>query len=115
MSTLSAGEPQGPDGPALVNDPEALVLDEPMNSLDLTGKHIVRETMRALARSGRTLVLVTHDPSDIIPEVERVILMKDGRIFRDGTIADLTEENLTELYGVAVRLAKVDGRYFAWS
>lgn len=116
MSTLSAGEARRVlMARALVNDPEALVLDEPMNSLDLTGKHIVRETMRALARSGRTLVLVTHDPSDIIPEVERVILMKDGRIFRDGTIADLTEENLTELYGVAVRLAKVDGRYFAWS
>jgi iron complex transport system ATP-binding protein len=100
---------------ALVNGPEALILDEPMNSLDLTGKHIVREAMRSVARSGRTLVLVTHDPSDMIPEIERVILMKDGGVFRDGMVAELNEKNLTELYGVPVRLAKLDGRYFAWS
>lgn len=116
MSTLSAGEARRVlMARALVNGPEALILDEPMNSLDLTGKHIVREAMRSLARSGKTLVLVTHDPSDIIPEIGRVILMKDGCILRDGTISELTEENLSELYGVPVRLAKVDGRYFAWS
>lgn len=116
MSTLSAGEARRVlMARALVNDPEALILDEPMNSLDITGKHIVREAMRALARSGKTLVLVTHDPSDIIPEIDRVILMKDGRILRDGSIGELTEENLSELYGVPVHLAKVDGRYFAWS
>ncbi len=116
MSTLSAGEARRVlMARALVSDPEALILDEPMNSLDLTGKHIVRTAMRSLARSGKTLVLVTHDPSDIIPEMDRVILMKDGRIYRDGTIAELTEENLSELYGVPVRLTKVDGRYFAWS
>jgi iron complex transport system ATP-binding protein len=99
----------------VVNEPEALVLDEPMNSLDLTGKHIVREAMRSIARRGRTLILVTHDPSDLIPEIERVILMQDGRIFRDGAISELSEENLSELYGVPVHLVKVDGRYFAWS
>lgn len=116
MSTLSTGEARRVlMARALVNEPEALILDEPMNSLDLTGKHIVREAMRSVARSGRTLVLVTHDPSDMIPEIERVILMKDGGVFRDGTVAELNEENLTELYGVPVRLAELDGRYFAWS
>lgn len=116
MSTLSAGEARRVlMARALVNGPEALILDEPMNSLDLTGKHIVREAMRTLARSGKTLVLVTHDPSDMIPEIERVMLMKGGRIVKDGTIAELSERNLSELYGVPVRLAMVDGRYFAWS
>ncbi len=116
MSTLSTGEARRAlMARALVNEPEALILDEPMNSLDLTGKHIVRGAMRSLTRSGRTLVLVTHDPSDIIPEIERVILMKDGRIFKDGTIAELSEENLSDLYGVSVRLTSVEGRHFAWS
>jgi len=116
MSTLSAGEARRVlMARALVNEPEALILDEPMNSLDLTGKHIVREAMRSIARSGRTLVMVTHDPSELIPEIERVILVRDGRIFRDGTVTELSEENLSELYGVPVRLIRVDGRIFAWS
>lgn len=116
MSTLSAGEVRRVlMARALVNEPEALILDEPMNSLDLTGKHIMREAMRSLARSGKTLVLVTHDPSDLIPEIGRVILMKDGRVFRNGTISELNEENLSDLYGVPVRLARIDGRFFAWS
>jgi len=116
MSTLSTGEARRVlMARALVSEPEALILDEPMSSLDLTGKHIVREAMRSIARSGRTLVLVTHDPSDLIPEIDRVILMKDGRIFRDGTVDELNEENLSELYGIQVRLLKIEGRYFAWS
>ncbi|MDW5564354.1 MAG: ATP-binding cassette domain-containing protein [Methanomassiliicoccus sp.] len=116
MATLSTGEARRVlMARALVNEPEALILDEPMNSLDLTGKHIVREAMRSLAQSGRTLVLVTHDPSDIIPEIRRVILMKDGQVFRDGGITELEERNLTELYGVSVRMTKIDDRYFAWS
>ncbi|MBI0583049.1 MAG: ATP-binding cassette domain-containing protein [Methanomassiliicoccus sp.] len=115
VSTLSSGEARRVlMARALVNEPEALILDEPMTSLDLTGKHIVREAMRALAATGRTLVMVTHDPSDIIPEMERVILMKDGQIFRDGDMSELNEENLGELYSVPVRLARIDDRYFAW-
>jgi iron complex transport system ATP-binding protein len=116
MSTLSTGEARRVlMARAIVNEPEALILDEPMNSLDLTGKHIVREAMRSLARSGKTIVLVTHDPSDMIPEIERVILVKDGCIYRDGGIPEMNEENLTDLYGVPVHLTMVDGRYFAWS
>jgi len=116
MSTLSAGEARRVlIARALVNEPKALVLDEPMTSLDLTGKHIVRETLRSLAMSGRTLVMVTHDPSDIIPEIERVVLMKKGRIFQDGGIDELNERTLSDLYGVPVHLARMDGRFFAWS
>lgn len=116
MNTLSTGEARRVlMARALVNEPEALVLDEPMTSLDLAGKHIVREAMRSLAMSGRTLVMVTHDPSDLIPEIERVVLMKEGRIFRDGGIEELNEGNLSELFGIPVRLARIGGRFFAWS
>jgi iron complex transport system ATP-binding protein len=100
---------------ALVHEPEALVLDEPMSSLDLTGKHLVRESMRSLARTGRTLVLVTHDPADIVPEMERVIMMRDGRVFSDGSMDTLTEEKLSELFAVPIKLTKIDGRYWARS
>ena len=116
VSTLSTGEARRVlMARALVHDPEALILDEPMSSLDLTGRHLVRESMRSLARCGRTLVLVTHDPADIVPEIERVIMMRNGRVFKDGGMDLLSEETLSELFGVPVGIRKVDGRYSAWS
>jgi iron complex transport system ATP-binding protein len=116
VSTLSTGEARRVImARALVHDPEALILDEPMNSLDLTGKHLVRESMRDLARSGRTIVLVTHDPADIIPDIDRAIMMKDGTVFSDGDMTSLTPENLTMLFGVPVNLRKIRDRYLAWS
>lgn len=100
---------------ALMNDPMALILDEPMTSLDLIGKSLVMEAMRKLAIGGRALILVTHDPSDIPPEVDRVVMMKQGRIFLDSDITSMNDENLTALFEVPVRLRKIDGRYLAWS
>jgi len=116
VDTLSMGEARRVlMARALVNRPEALILDEPMNALDLTGKHLVRNAMRSLAASGRSLVLVTHDPSDIVPEIGRVIMMRHGRIYSDGGRDTITEENLSELYGVPVRLTSADGRLWAFS
>src|SRR5437763_1562201 len=62
-------------GRALIHDPKALLLDEPSTSLDLHAQHELRETVRKLARSGIGILLVTHHLSDIIPEIDRVILM----------------------------------------
>ena len=100
---------------ALVNGPRALIFDEPSTSLDLRAAHELRETMRRLARLGKTIVLVTHDLPDLFPEIERVILMKQGRVFRDGSTRDtLTSANLTELFGVPVEVAERDGFYNVW-
>ena len=66
---------------SLVNEPEALILDESMDGLDLTRKHLVSEAIRTLAVQGKALVLVTRDQSDIIPEIDRVIMVKEGKIF----------------------------------
>ena len=116
VDTLSMGEARRVlMARALVNRPEALILDEPMNSLDLTGKHLVRGAMRSLAANGRSLILVTHDPSEIIPEIERVIMMRDGTVHSDGGRETITEESLSELYGVPVRLMSTEGRLWAWS
>jgi iron complex transport system ATP-binding protein len=69
---------------ALVHNPRALLFDEPCNSLDLAAQQSVRQTMRALANSGIGIVLVTHELGDIIPEIERVVLMSRGHIVADG-------------------------------
>ncbi|MDD1747969.1 MAG: ATP-binding cassette domain-containing protein [Methanomassiliicoccales archaeon] len=116
VSSLSTGEARRVlMARALVNDPLALILDEPMTSLDLIGKGMVMGAMRSVAKSGKALILVTHDPSEIPPEVGRVVMLKQGRIFVDSDIGALNEENLSALFDVPVRLRRVKGRYLAWS
>jgi len=100
---------------ALVHDPSALVLDEPTNSLDVRSTYELREIIRKIASSGITIVLVTHHLADIVPEIERIILLQDGRIVRDGRKGDvLTSDALSSLFGVPVVVAERDGYYQWW-
>jgi len=88
-------------GRALVHEPKALVLDEPTTSLDMRASWELHQTLRKLAANGITIVMVTHHLPDLIPEIERVILLKEGRIFRDGPRGEvLTAESLSELFGM---------------
>jgi iron complex transport system ATP-binding protein len=97
---------------ALVHDPGTLLFDEPGNALDIAGQMELRETMRDLAKNGLGILLVTHHVSEIIPEIERVVLLQAGRVLEDGVKKKiLTGEKLTELFGVPVKLIQ-DGGYF---
>src|SRR5437879_451016 len=97
---------------ALVHNPQTLLFDEPSNALDIGAQFQLRDTMCQLAQSGMGILLVTHHVSEIIPEIERVILLRDGRILRDGSKSSvLNEEQLSDLFGVATRLGQSDG-YF---
>jgi iron complex transport system ATP-binding protein len=99
-------------GRALVHDPLALLLDEPSNSLDFRAALELRDILRKLAQAGTGILMVTHHLPDIIPETERVILLRAGRVFADGPKSDLlTAEHLTELFGLPVEIARRDG-YF---
>jgi iron complex transport system ATP-binding protein len=102
-------------GRALVHSPRALLLDEPSTSLDLFAQHELREIVRKLAQSGIGILLVTHHLSDIIPEIDRVILMRAGQIVGDGAKdALLTAESLQRLFGIEVELAQRGGYYHLW-
>src|SRR5246127_1713974 len=95
---------------ALVHDPQTLLFDEPSNALDIGAQVQLRDTMRDLAQSGLGILLVTHHVSEIIPEMERVILLREGRVLRDGSKSSvLTEAQLSDLFGVAARLGRSDG------
>src|SRR3989449_7011191 len=97
---------------ALVHNPWTLLFDEPSNALDIGAQLQLRDTMRQLAQSGLGILLVTHHVSEIIPEIERVILLREGRILADGRKPSiLTAEHLSKLFAVAVRLGQHDG-YF---
>jgi len=98
---------------ALVHDPQTLLFDEPSNTLDIAGQMELRETMRQLARAGLGILLVTHHVSEVIPEIERVVLLQNGRILADGAKqAVLTDEKLSELFRVPVRLFREDGYFY---
>jgi iron complex transport system ATP-binding protein len=100
---------------ALVHDPLALLLDEPSNSLDLHAANELRQILRMLAQAGIGILLVTHHLADIIPEIDRVILLRNGQVFGDGAKAQLlTAARLSELFGSAVDLAQRDGYYHLW-
>jgi iron complex transport system ATP-binding protein len=93
-----------------VHEPKTLLFDEPSNALDIAAQMQLRDTMRELAQSGIGILLVTHHVSEIIPEIERVVMLREGRILADGRKPEmLTEKHLSELFGVAARLGQVDG------
>jgi iron complex transport system ATP-binding protein len=113
MSRMSSGEARRVlIGRALVHDPKALILDEPTASLDLRAVHEFGLVLRKIAQAGTSIVLVTHHLPDIIPEIGRVILMKDGRIFRDGPKEEiLSSAHLSELFRMELEVVKRDGYY----
>ena len=97
---------------ALAHEPRTLLFDEPANALDIGAQTGLRETLRELAKAGIGILLVTHHVSEIIPEIERVVLLQEGRIVADGPKRKiLTEEKLARLFNVGVRLVEHEG-YF---
>jgi iron complex transport system ATP-binding protein len=100
---------------ALVHNPRALLFDEPCNSLDLAAQQSLRQTMRSLASSGTAIILVTHELADIVPEIQRVVLMNRGRVVADGPKEEILQvERLKDLFGVEVEMARRDGHYHLW-
>jgi len=116
VNELSAGETRRVVmGRALVHDPQALALDEPTASLDLRASHELRLILRKLARSGISILLVTHHLPDIIPEIQRVILVRGGRVLRDGAKREMLASNvLSELFGTPAEVVQRDGFYHMW-
>lgn len=95
---------------ALVHQPQVLVLDEPSTALDFAAAIQLTGMLRKLQGNGRDLVLVTHHPGEIPPELERVVLLKDGRVFADGPKKSiLTSARLSELYQVPLKVRWSDG------
>ena len=115
MDTLSTGEARRVlIARALAPDPGALLLDEPTTGLDLAARRRFLETLAKLAELGKTLILVTHHVEEIIPAIERVILLKEGRVFSDGPKGDaLRAEPLSHLFGVPIRIERHGEHYTA--
>jgi len=116
MNEISTGEARRVlMGRALVHDPKALVLDEPSSSLDFYAARKLRKIMRKIASTGTSIIMVTHNITDIIPDITRVILLKEGNVFEDGTKEKvLTSASLSHLFGIPLEVVKRDGYYYLW-
>jgi iron complex transport system ATP-binding protein len=102
-------------GRALVASSQTLLLDEPSNALDLAAQVDLRNLLQKLARQGTGILLITHHIADILPEIDRILLMKEGRIVADGPKSRLlTQENLSGLFETEVRMTEREGFYHAW-
>lgn len=65
---------------ALVNDPAIILADEPTGNLDSHTGAMVLETLHALRRAGKTIVLITHDPG-VAAQADRTVTIRDGRLY----------------------------------
>jgi iron complex transport system ATP-binding protein len=111
MTQLSSGEARRVVmARALVNRPRLLLLDEPMNSLDVRARREVRAAMRRLAAAGVSLLLVTHELEDIVPEIDRVVTLQRGRVLHDGPRDQVLQPGpLRELFGLELEVREWDG------
>ncbi len=70
------------------------------------------DQIRKVVQSGTTLILVTHHIEEVIPEIERIVLLKDGKKVFDGSKKEiLTSKNLSEIYNHPVKLNGNNGLY----
>jgi iron complex transport system ATP-binding protein len=100
---------------ALVHDPRTLILDEPTAGLDFSASFDYLERIRRLATEGRNIIVVTHHLNEIPPEIDRVVLLRDGRIAADGGKEEvLTDEILSDVYETRIRVIEIDGYYLAY-
>jgi len=97
---------------ALVTDPSTLVMDEPMTGLDIVMASKFRKMFDILIGAGVSLVVVTHNLEDIPEKIDRIIMMKEGRIFADGKKDSLlTSEVMSELYDEPIKVECNNGTY----
>src|SRR3954471_18608302 len=116
MDELSSGEARRfLIARALIHNPSTLVLDEPTTSLDLAAQREMRDHLRKLAAGGVGLLLVTHHLEELIPAIDRVVMLRKGSVYADGRKEDvLSSANLSALFGVDVDLSIRDGYYRPW-
>ena len=102
-------------GRALVHEPQTLILDEPTVGLDFAASFDYLGRIRELSNSGHNIVLVTHHLNEIPPEVDRVIVLKQGQVVADGPkSAVLNSALLSPVYETDIRVTEIDGYFLAY-
>ncbi len=82
---------------ALINDPELLILDEPMGGLDPVGRHQVRSILSELKARGTTIFMSSHILSDVESLADRAAILSEGQLMRIVCMADLVADNASKM------------------
>ncbi|AGI47884.1 ABC-type molybdenum transport system, ATPase component/photorepair protein PhrA [Thermoplasmatales archaeon BRNA1] len=97
---------------ALITNPRMLILDEPMTGLDIVMKSKFRQMFDILTGTGVSIVMITHDLTDIPVKLDRVVMIRDGRIYADGRKSELlNDETVSGVYGAPIKVECTDGIY----
>lgn len=96
---------------ALASDPDLLLCDEPLLNLDPGNARLVSQVIDERRRTGTAVLFVTHEVNPVLPYVDRVLYLVNGR-FRIGTVAEvMTSATLSELYQADIQVVQVGDRY----
>ena len=85
---------------ALLPDPELIILDEPTNGLDPAGIVEIRNLLRQIGGSGRTVFVSTHLLSEVEAEADRLVMIHDGRLVFSGELAEIMQKACDNVYAV---------------
>lgn len=88
---------------SMVGDPELLILDEPLDGLDPAGQHVFKARLRGLADEGRTVVVSSHNLSDVESLANHVVVIDQGRLVTQGPLAEMLRGG-----GIMIEVARVD-------
>lgn len=96
----------------LAQDADVILLDEPLNNLDIRhAVEIMRLMRKAADERGKTLVVVIHDINFAAAYADRIIVMKDGRIAKEGPVSEvITETTIASIFGLPVHVRLMDGQ-----
>lgn len=89
---------------ALINDPELIILDEPMSGLDPSGRALVRDIILHLREQGKTILFSSHILSDVEMICDRIGIITKGKLRETGTVDSLLQEGMKKIEIVAVNL-----------
>jgi zinc/manganese transport system ATP-binding protein len=112
VAKLSGGEQQRVRiAQALATEPRLLLCDEPLLSLDLRHqREVVRLIDDRRRAKGTAILFVTHEINPVLPYVDRVLYLADGR-FKIGSVDEvMTSRSLSTLYGARIEVIRIDGR-----
>ena len=101
---------------ALMADPELLLLDEPASSLDLGGREDLLRRIESLSKDplAPATVIVTHHIEEIPVGTTHALLLREGAVVAQGEVASvITDQNLTQAYGLTITVQTEGGRFFA--
>ncbi|GLK54054.1 iron complex transport system ATP-binding protein [Methylopila capsulata] len=115
VETLSGGQRQRAlIAMTVAQATDYLLLDEPLNNLDMRYARDLMRRLRARADAGRTIVAVLHDVNQAAAYADRIVALRDGRLVAMGAPAEImTPETLDAVFGYRMRVVEVDGRPMA--